>query len=82
MSYSLHARCHNCIKRKNCIDHRIVLGAIQTIQSFSEREGHRGAGNITLNCDKFVEGTPADLPVTEPTPAEMLGGVNTTDNTE
>jgi hypothetical protein len=53
MSYSLNMKCYQCAKGKNCIDSKIVAGAISIIHSLYDY-GHLGGGAIEIQCQNFV----------------------------
>jgi hypothetical protein len=54
MSYSLVSECETCTKSKVCIDRIFLLGAIHGIHSTYKRQGHRGSGNIKIECTNYV----------------------------
>jgi len=53
MSYSLNNKCWNCTKEKDCLDKRIIQGAIYIIHSINTNQGHLGSGTIDLQCQNF-----------------------------
>lgn len=70
MSYSLICKCYSCKKKSNCIDSTFVQAAISGIHSANyangiiDRQLHRGAGDITINCINYGNECPQPEPST------------------